>query len=190
MKLLWNFSVCVAAHRSTHSSGKKKCVSSPSKWWEMWCCQHLTDVLSSPPIRGSLLQYWMVHLLSGSLWRECVSPHPSRTVAHGRSVCSFWKCVASIPVTGQKASSSGRAEHPQGWILTWVWLCVAWHVSHMWMLGAAIVQKQKMLLFVCERCFVVMTPEGVPLPFPLARERFCSWFFVLLVCFGLIFSSK
>ena len=43
-------------------------------------------------------------------------------------------------------------------------------------------RRKKMLLFVCERCFVVMTPEGVPLPFPLARERFCSWFFVLLVC--------
>lgn len=53
----------------------------------------------------------------------------------------------------------------------------------MWMLGAAIVQKQKMLLFVCERCFVVMTPEGVPLPFPLARERFCSFFF----CFACLF---
>jgi len=40
----------------------------------------------------------------------------------------------------------------------------------MWMLEAATVQKQKMLLFASERCVVVMTTDGVPLPFPLAPE--------------------
>ena len=57
-----------------------------------------------------------------------------------------------------------------GGVLTGCPEVVAWHVSPMWMLEAATVQKQKMLLFASERCVVVMTTDGVPLPFPLAPE--------------------
>jgi len=41
-----------------------------------------------------------------------------------------------------------------------------WGVSPMWMLELVYGAKEKMLLFgVCERCFVVMAAEGVPLSF-------------------------
>jgi len=59
-----------------------------------------------------------------------------------------------------------------------------WGVSPMWMLELVYGAKEKMLLFgVCERCFVVMAAEGVPLSFPLTEETLCSCFFFFFFFF-------